>query len=229
MPDSPDPPRLPLWFKLAYTVMAAVTVGVYLTIYPLRHFLWFSDVALILLVPALWLEHRLLASMMALGVLLPELIWNAGFLIGLARGHDPIGLVSYMFDPGRPLLQRALSGGFHILLPVVILVAMIRLGYDRRALPLQLALSWAILILSRLAATNDANINFVLGFGHTVPRTILPEPWHFIILLVGFPLLVHLPTHLVLRRCCGRHPTNPAGPADHATAPRFRQTDHARC
>jgi hypothetical protein len=35
--------------------------------------LWFSDVALLVTVPALWIESRLLASMMALAVILPEL------------------------------------------------------------------------------------------------------------------------------------------------------------
>ena len=64
---------IPLWLKLAYTVFAAVTVAVYLKKYPLWNFLWFSDIALIATVPALWLENSLLASMMLVGVLLPEL------------------------------------------------------------------------------------------------------------------------------------------------------------
>ncbi len=209
MPDSQ--PRLPLWFKLTYTALAAVTVAVYLAIYPPQHFLWFSDVALVLMVPALWFEHRLLASMMAVGVLLPELAWNAGFIAGLIRGYDPIGLVSYMFDASLPLYQRALSGGFHVLLPVAILVAVSRLGYDRRALPTQIVLSWLVLILSRVLATPETNVNFVLGIGHGGPRSVLPAPWYFITLLAGFPLLVHLPTHLVLRRWCRqRCPSSPS-------------------
>ena len=55
---------IPLWLKLLYTAFTAVTAGVYAVKYPLVNFLWFSDIALVLTVPALWLENALLASMM---------------------------------------------------------------------------------------------------------------------------------------------------------------------
>jgi hypothetical protein len=62
---------IPLWIKLSYTAFVVVTVAVYSVKYPLWNFLWFSDIALIATVPALWLESSLLASMMLVGVLLP--------------------------------------------------------------------------------------------------------------------------------------------------------------
>ena len=80
---------IPLYLKIAYTIFVAATVVVYARNYKLQNFLWFSDIALITMVPALWLESSLLASMMAVGVLLPELYWNIGFFARLATGRLP--------------------------------------------------------------------------------------------------------------------------------------------
>src|SRR3970282_1217240 len=100
---------IPLWIKLSYTAFAVVTVAIYAGKYPLWNFLWFSDIALIATVPALWLESSLLASMMLVGVLLPELLWNAGFAGRLLTGKRLFGLTDYMFDPTKPLYLRAIS------------------------------------------------------------------------------------------------------------------------
>jgi hypothetical protein len=70
---------IPLWIKIIYTLFAVITVVVYAVMYPPGNFLWFSDIALIFTVPALWFESSLLASMMAVGTLLPEVFWNIGF------------------------------------------------------------------------------------------------------------------------------------------------------
>ena len=61
---------IPLWLKLVYTGFVVVTVPVYAVKYGFRNFLWFSDIGLLLTVPALWLESSLLASMMAVGLLM---------------------------------------------------------------------------------------------------------------------------------------------------------------
>jgi hypothetical protein len=58
---------IPLWLKLAYTVFVAIIVPVYAKKWGWGNFLWFSDIALLLMVPALWTESRLLVSMMAVG------------------------------------------------------------------------------------------------------------------------------------------------------------------
>src|SRR5262249_40872039 len=50
------------------------------------NFLWFSDIALLVTMPALWLESPLLASMMAVAVTLPELAWNLDFFVRLTTG-----------------------------------------------------------------------------------------------------------------------------------------------
>ena len=66
---------IPLWTKLLYTLFLCVLVPVYWVRWGLKNFLWFSDIALLTTAGALWLESSLLASMMLLGIALPELAW----------------------------------------------------------------------------------------------------------------------------------------------------------
>ena len=56
---------IPLWLKITYTLFVSSVVPVYWRRYGPANFLWFSDIALLVTVPALWLESPLLASMMA--------------------------------------------------------------------------------------------------------------------------------------------------------------------
>src|SRR5207302_5070304 len=75
--------RIPLWIKIAYTAYVLVVVPVYWHAYGPTNFLYFCDVALLMTVPAVWLENALLASAPAVGILLPQLLWQIDFLAGL--------------------------------------------------------------------------------------------------------------------------------------------------
>jgi hypothetical protein len=88
----PGEADVPLWIKIAYTLFVCVLVPVYVRHYGPANFLWFSDVALLVMVPALWIESRLVASMMALAVVLPELAWNLDFFGRLLTGRHLLGL-----------------------------------------------------------------------------------------------------------------------------------------
>src|SRR3712207_2725242 len=110
---------VPLWLKLAYTAFVIILVPIYAKKWGWGNFLWFSDIALLATVPAPWLESRLLASMTAVGVLLPELFWNLSFFVRLITGKRIGGLTDYMFDAGKPLFLRALSL-FHVFLPLLL-------------------------------------------------------------------------------------------------------------
>src|SRR5438067_3141539 len=123
---------VPISVKIAYTLFVALLVPNYWRQYGPANFLWFSDIALLMMVPALWLESRLLVSMMALSILLLELVWNIDFFFRLIRGVSLTGLSAYMFDPKIPLMVRGLSF-FHIVLPLLILWMLYRLSYDHRA------------------------------------------------------------------------------------------------
>src|SRR5688572_24299001 len=130
--------------KIAYTLFICILVPIYWKQYGPGNFLWFSDIALFVTAAALWLESSLLASMMAVSVVVLESIWIIDFLIRFITGTSVIGLSAYMFDSKIPLSIRALSL-FHVVLPVLLLVLLYQLGYDRRALFAQTLLAWIIL------------------------------------------------------------------------------------
>ena len=191
---------IPLWLKLVYTAFTAVTVVIYIRKYPLWNFLWFSDIALIATVPALWLENSLLASMMLVGVLLPEVLWNGAFFTRLVTGNRLFGLTDYMFDASKPRYVRAISLVFHVLLPVLLLWMAVRLGYDSRALIAQTALAWIVLPLSYwLGEPKVENLNWVFGWT-AEPQTRIPPLAYLGLVMIAFPLLIYLPTHVLLQR-----------------------------
>jgi hypothetical protein len=189
---------IPLGLKVGYTVFVCVLVPIYWRQYGPANFLWFSDIALLGLVPALWLENALLVSMLSLSVVFFEALWNLDFFFQLATGKSLIGLSAYMFDPKIPLFIRGLSC-FHIVLPLLLLWALHRLGYDQRAFVWQAIVALVVLPLSYLISNPQENVNWVYGFGQK-PQTILPAPLFVVILMVLFPLLVYLPTNLLFTR-----------------------------
>jgi hypothetical protein len=194
---------IPLWVKLCYTAFVVVTAAIYTKKYPLWNFLWFSDIALIATVPALWLENSLLASMMLVGVLLPELLWNGAFFVRLLTGARLFGLTDYMFDPSKPRYLRAISLLFHVFLPFLLLWMVVRLGYHPDALIWQTALAWVVLPLSyRLGDPKVENLNWVFGWT-AKPQTRIPPLAYLGLMMVAFPLLIFLPTHLLLEAFLG--------------------------
>lgn len=186
---------IPLWLKIAYTAMAVLVLVVYWFRYGPKNYLWFSDVALVGLVPALWLESAFLASMLAVGMLALELFWNLCFFGQLLTGHRISGLTDYMFERERPLWLRALSL-FHVVVPAVMIHLLIVLGYDAGAWWAMVLLAWLVIPASYPLATPRENINWVLGFGGV--QTWM-RPWRFVLLLMLlYPLLVFLPSHIAL-------------------------------
>lgn len=187
---------IPLWLKIIYTLFVFFVVLVYVRQYGFANFLWFSDIALLLTVPALWLESALIASMMSVAIVLFEIIWNVNYFGRILTGKKFIGLSDYMFDASIPLWIRALSL-FHVFLPPLLVWMVYRLGYDRRAFLFQTILALIILSASYLLSTQEENVNWVYGFG-SKPQTWMPAPLFVLVLMIGFPLLVYLPTHLLL-------------------------------
>lgn len=193
-------PLLPLWLKLAYTLFVLILVPVYWLELGVGNFLWGSDIALLVLVIGLWRESRLLISMMGVGVLIPEIYWMIDFFSHLVAGKDVIGLdaTAYMFAKEKSLLVRSMSL-FHIFLPMVILFALNRLGYDSRAFPAQIVFSWIVLALSYFLTEPAKNINWVFGITE-VPQTWMPELVYLFLVMMFFPLVIFWPTHIVLRK-----------------------------
>jgi hypothetical protein len=203
--------RIPLWVKLAYTAFVVVLVPYYLKTYGPTNFLYFCDVALMMIVVAMWLESPLLASMPAVGILLPQVLWCLDFLGGLV-GRPITGITAYMFDENLSLFARGLSF-FHFWLPLLVVWLVWRLGYDRRALVCWTLAVWALQLVSFFwmpappAPAEDpnlpVNINYVYGFNDSAQQTWMPPGVFLALMMVGLPSLVFLPTHLALQRAFG--------------------------
>lgn len=172
----------------------------YLLGYGPSHFLWLSDVFLIEAFLATCLESSFLASMGAAGGLLFSIAWAFDFVgttIFHLFGSETLGGTAYLYDATRPLWLRLLSL-FHLGLPIVLYFLVSRLGYNRRAWPLQILLSWAVIALSYRLSDPDQDLNFV----HSITLWT-PGNWGPITsLILGScgVALVMFATHLVLQK-----------------------------
>lgn len=188
---------IPLWLKLAYSVMTVVVLLAYWRKYGPVNFLWFSDIALIGGLLALWLENSFIASTVTIGVLLPETLWNLSFFGRLLTGKRLSGLTDYMFERERPLWLRILSL-FHVPLTPVLLYIVWQLGYDPRALPAMLLLGWGVMIVCYLFTNPRLNINWAFGPGGEGVRTTLHPLLYLGLLMFGVAPPMYLSTHLLL-------------------------------
>jgi len=200
--------RIPLPAKLAYTAFVAVLVPYYWHAYGPTNFLYYCDVALLMGLAAAWTGRSLLAAAPAVGILIPQAVWIVDFLATLA-GFPLLGMTAYMFNENLSLFTRGLSF-FHFWLPLLLLWFLYRLGYDRRAFWTWAAIAWVLmpvcyfLLAAPPPAPDDpntpVNVNYVYGMDDNAAQTwMAPLAW-FSLLMVGLPLLVYLPTHLVLKR-----------------------------
>jgi hypothetical protein len=185
---------VPMALKLAYATATPVIGVVYARCYGPKNFLWLSDIALGLTTAAVVTEEPLPASIATVAVLPLELAWAADF----ASGGRLIGLAAYMFDRKLPLGLRALSL-FHLALPPTLLWLMGGSGYDRRAFPIQCGITAAVLPLGYALTDPEKNINWAFGPGNR-PQKRIPPLLYLTLAMLAFPLLVHWPTHTVMRR-----------------------------
>jgi len=201
--------------KWGFTAFMAVLLPYYWYEYGPTNFVYFCDVALFLCLAAVWTERSLLASMAAVGILLPQLLWQLDF-VGSLVGIPLTGMTGYMFDTEISLFARSLSF-FHFWLPILIVYLVAKLGYDRRALAGWTFVAWILMLTSYflLPAPGDRlefdsqphNVNYVYGPSGDEAQTWMPPSAWLAMLLIGLPILVYLPTHLILSRWKGGDPT----------------------
>ena len=161
------------------------------------NFLHFCDISEILACVGFMVDGPLLVSSQAVASLFVDAAWtlDAGCAFFLRR--HLIGGTEYLFDPSHALWVRLLSL-FHIALPVLLLWALHRCGYDRRGLPLQLAIALPGFIASRFApASQNLNYAYADPFFH---RQWGPAPLHIVVIFHFMLFAVYLPTHLILKR-----------------------------
>lgn len=169
--------QIPIWLKVVYTLFMAVLVPTYWIKYGLGNFLWFSDLTLIVAYVAVMTEKRLLASMAAICGLALELFWSIDFFGVLLFGVHLTGLSNYMFDASWPLWLRLLSL-FHLVLPILLVWLVVRLGYEKRAWPLQTVVAAIVIVASWLLTKPSSNVNWVFSYRNndwlaTYPRAYL--------------------------------------------------------
>ena len=172
------------------------------------NFLHLCDVAVILTCIGLWDSNALLLSSQAISSVVIDSIWSLDVAARLLLGRHAIGGTEYLFDATYPLWVRMLSL-FHVVMPVILILSLGRLGYDRRGWKLQAAIALPILIASRFVTPQD-NLNFALRdpFFH---RALGPGPVHIMITYLALVLVVYLPTHLLLKHFfpAPRHDSHP--------------------
>jgi hypothetical protein len=175
-----------------------VVVPVYWVKYSPANFLWFSDIAFFAMCYALWRDDRLVASMMAIGVLPLETFWVVSYLSGFFLGGQSVmGVGNYMFDAALPLWLRALSL-FHFPMIFAVIYMLCRRGYDARALVPQVILSMVVVVMTHLWGIREDNVNMIYPPGDVAD--IIPQPvWSALMpaVLVG---CIILPMHLLLSR-----------------------------
>jgi hypothetical protein len=208
------PHPIPLWLKIAATAWVAVWVPIYAYYYPWSNFLHLSDVALLLTAIGLWTSSPLLLSSQAVSILIGHSMWTADIFWTVVFGHHLIGGTQYMWDSRFPLWVRLMSF-YHVALPVLLVWAVARLGYDRRALKLQTAIGAAGVLVGRFCgAANNINFAFRDPLFH---RSWGPVPVQLLVIFAGMVLLVYLPTHGLLARLF-RAPSPVREPAHSARA-----------
>jgi len=154
------------------------------------------DIGVILACLGLWFQNSLLVSSQAVNSLLVGVLWGLDVGWRLATGHHLVGGTEYMWDTRFPLWVRLLST-FHLWLPLALLWAMRRIGYDRRALGLQSSIMAAVLVFSRfLSPALNMNYAFQDPLFH---RSWGPAPLHLAVILAGSIVLIYWPTHLLLK------------------------------
>ena len=197
-------PAIPLWVKIAVSVWAAAWFPIYFDYYGFANFLHLSDIAIALTIIGLWTSSSLLISSQAVSVLIGETLWCVDVLWTVALGHHLIGGTEYMWGHQYPLWLRLMSL-YHFVLPVLLVWAVARLGYNRRGLKLQAGIGAAALVAGRIWGQKD-NINF--AFHDPIFHWAWgPAPVHLLVMFAGMILLDYLPTHWLLAKFFDRSRT----------------------
>jgi hypothetical protein len=180
------------WVALAWTV---VWLPAYIRFWGWANLLHLCDIAVLLGCAGLWWGSSLLISSQAVSSLAAGILWSIDVGWRLATGRFLVGGTEYMWDARVPLWARLLST-FHIGLPLALLWAMRKIGYDRRALALQAAIAAVLFVASRFLPSG-----FNMNYAYQDPlfhRSWGPAPVHLAVTFVGAVAFLYWPTHLLL-------------------------------
>lgn len=205
---------LPRWLRVSYGLWFVAWFAVYADYFGGQFLLWFCCLANAYVFVGCLTQRALWFSMAAHAALFVQLLHTGDLAMRVFTQSAPLGAADYMFDASRPLLVRGFSL-FHVWMPLLLLYAIAKLGYDRRAFAIQTLVALCVIPIGYFAfdpslCTNDAVMPQVLGLPFDRDFNInwvhafhdRPEPGRgserFWTVLIGFPLAIHLPTHLLL-------------------------------
>jgi hypothetical protein len=197
--------RVPLWLKILWTVWVVVWAPLYWRHYGAQNLLYFCDLGNFFIAMALWLESPLLFSWQATGLLLFQSLYTIDLTGAVLTGKHIVGGTEYMFDGGVPVFLRLLSL-FHVVTPPVLLWAIQRLGYDKRAWKLQTLTAWVVVPINYFWRP-EFDINWARG-PFLREQHVMPGWLYLLGYLILVPLLVYWPTHLALQRWVSRRYPN---------------------
>lgn len=196
--------RIPLWLKIGWTVFVAVWVPLYWRQYTASTFLWFCDVANLVILAALWTESALLFSWQAVSVLLFQIAYSIDVIGRALLGRHLIGGTEWVFDDATvPLHIKTLSVAMHLAAPPLLIWAVRRLGYDRRAIFCQIATACVLLPICWFVSDPVLNLNWVYR-PFNKPQTWMSPGLYLLVCILGYTVLVFLPTHLLLKKLFGK-------------------------
>jgi hypothetical protein len=190
------------WILLLWML---VWVPAYARTWGWTNFLLLCDVAMFLTFIGVWRASPLLLSSQAVAMLFAGMVWTVDVGWRLVRGGHVYGGTEYMFDAAYPLWVRLLST-FHLWLPLLLLWAVRRTGYDARGWLVQSALTVPLVIAGRFFDPAK-NINFAFT-DPVFDQQWGTAPMHVGIILFFIIAVIYWPAHLVLLRLC------PAPPKD---------------
>jgi hypothetical protein len=193
----PAPTKFPAWIRWAVLVWLGIWIPAYWRTWGAANFLHLCDIAVILACVGVWTDNALLISSQAVSSLLVAATWALDVSWRLFRGRGLLGAADYLFDAHDPLWVRLLSL-FHIVMPVLLLCALHRTGYDRRGWAMQCAIALPTFIAARFTDP-AANINYAFT-DPFIHRQWGPAPIHVLISWLFMAFVVYLPTHLLLMR-----------------------------
>jgi len=196
--------RIPLWLKIGWTVFVAVWAPLYWRQWGPTTFLWFCDVANILILVGLWRESSLILSWQAVSVLLFQIAYSVDVLGRTILGRHLIGGTEWVFnDASIPPLIKTISVAMHVAAPPVLLWSLRRLGYDRRGLIFQIATAGVLLPICWFVSDPATNLNWVYK-PFNKPQVWMAPVLYLLVCILGYAVLVFLPSHLLLLRFLGK-------------------------
>jgi hypothetical protein len=194
---SPTPFKFPMWVRCAVLVWLAIWIPAYWQTWGAGNFLHLCDVAVIIACAGVLTNSSLLISSQAVSSLLVDAAWALDAGWRLFRGRALLGGADYLFDGHYPLWVRLLSI-FHVVMPILLLWALRRTGYDRRGWALQCAIALPLFIAARFTNPSE-NINYAF-IDPFIRRQWGPAPIHVLVSWLFMASVVYLPTHLALKR-----------------------------